>query len=84
LSAAVRPPPVEPAEELPVRSFLERLPVVRARDGRGCSLGSGFVGELSGDVDELLPGDDATSSVKSVSGWVAPAATVIFGIPVSS
>jgi hypothetical protein len=60
-------PAVEGAEEGSVWSFLERLPVVRAGFRAAAGLLSVLVAGLGVDVDELLPGDDATSSLRSGS-----------------
>jgi hypothetical protein len=46
--------------ELAARPLLERLAVVRAGFGGSVSLVSGEVGGFSGDVLELLPGDDSS------------------------
>ncbi|MGV9756930.1 hypothetical protein ACWDUC_14080 [Streptomyces tricolor] len=79
---AAGPPSVERAEELSVRARPERLPVFRARDRSGFSLGSGFCCGVSDDVEVLAPAD--TSSPPSTSAaapaTLAPPWRVIFGM----
>jgi hypothetical protein len=67
----VFPPPIKFADEGAVWSFDERLPVVRAGFRAAAGLVSVLVAGLLVDVDELLPGDDGTSSGGACSAGVS-------------